>query len=288
MSTILFSVVLVLLAGWTTAQYDATEALAALYYCKATYCTPANLPSWSCSVCVKHHPQFTAVTVLHGPQTGLLAITGYNPTSNQIVVAFRGSDNIKNWIADLNYSFTNFPDCSGCQVHEGFYEAWQEVESGILNSVSSLGASYPSASYLITGHSLGAAVALLAALKLGQTLSAPPSLYTFGEPRVGNPTFVNWAVTILQGGVQYRVTHASDPVPHVPPLDFGFLHVPHELWYDNNGDSSYSNCQDSASGEDPNCSDSTVPAAIWDHVMYLGHCTTCDRQPSPITGLCPL
>ena len=166
---------------------------------------------------------------------------------------------------------------------------WHSVKTGVLASVATLTSTYPNAdSMLITSHSLGASISLFAALDLAHLYpSWTQHLYNFGEPRVGTEIFAQWAVTQLQDGKQFRVTHKRDPVPHVPPMSFNFLHTPHELWYDNDGDSSWKDCRDSASGEDPHCSDSELPIDIRDHLRYLGKCTTCERQPDS-EGKCPL
>ncbi len=46
--------------------------------------------------------------------------------------------------------------------------------------------------------------------------------YNYGCLRVGNPAFV----TFLKSKVPsiFRVVHNKDPVPHLPPYDFGYIH----------------------------------------------------------------
>jgi hypothetical protein len=163
---------------------------------------------------------------------------------------------------------------TGCEVHRGFLQEWQSLSSGVLSDVQSMVSQY-GAPVFVTGHSLGAAVSILAAMDIITSITADVTVYNFGEPRVGNPMFAAWAASQLQAGMQFRVTHQRDPVPHVPPEDFGFLHCPHELWYDNDGDTQYSNCNDSPTAEDPACSDSVIPFGIDDHLLYLGICTEC-------------
>jgi hypothetical protein len=201
-------------------------------------------------------------------------------TYGQIVVGFRGTHNFENWIQDLTFGKVPYPNtkCSGCEVHHGFLEEWQSYSSQILSAVSGLLQSNPSAPIFVTGHSLGAAVSLLAALDIINILGVPASqvtLYNFGEPRLGDPAFAAWASSVLNYGKQFRVTHKRDPVPHVPPEAFGFLHTPHELWYDNDGNTTWTDCADSATAEDPNCSDSVLPIDVDDHLLYLGVCTEC-------------
>ena len=263
-----------LTASTVDATYNPATALSALYYSKIAYCPSADIASWDCPPCKQYHSGITSQKVFEGDYSSQ-SYTAYNGATNQIIVAFRGSSNIGNWIADLSFKKIPYPACSGCEVHEGFYEVWQGLRTPMMASINSLISTYPTASIFVTGHSLGAAVSIHAGVDIASNLRKPVTVYNFGEPRVGNQAFAQWATTVLSSGEQYRVTHKADPVPHLPPMSWGYLHTPHELWYDNNGDSSYQNCTDSASAEDSKCSDSTIPIAISDHLLYLGICTEC-------------
>ena len=76
-------------------------------------------------------------------------------------------------------------------VHSGFLAAYGLVVSNVRNTVNNLLAKYRGAKLIITGHSLGGAIAILAGadLSMYHTVSA---IYTFGQPRVGNAAFSNW------------------------------------------------------------------------------------------------
>ena len=88
--------------------------------------------------------------------------------------------------------------------------------------LSDLTAKYPGYSILVTGHSLGGALATLSTY-LGITCEMdgkdPPFkdrlvyVYTFGEPRVGNYPFA--ADYDARNGNHYRLIYNRDPVPHV-------------------------------------------------------------------------
>ncbi len=78
-----------------------------------------------------------------------------------------------------------------------------------------------------TGHSLGGAVATLAAAYLRAAGNAV-DLYTYGSPRVGNDAFANFVSA--QAGLEIRVTHLDDPVPRLPPLLFSYRHTSPEYW----------------------------------------------------------
>jgi predicted lipase len=72
---------------------------------------------------------------------------------------------------------------------------------------------------LVTGHSLGAALALLCAadLKRSGVVGSGIKLYDYGSPRVGNRAFANYMYNLLGSGAVMRVVHAKDAVPHLPP-----------------------------------------------------------------------
>lgn len=91
----------------------------------------------------------------------------------------------------------------------------------MLDAIKRLRQENPDYKLVITGHSLGGAVATLAAAvfrKQGLELT----LYTFGSPRVGNEALAKY---ISASGTNFRVTHLNDPVPRLPPLTLGYRHI---------------------------------------------------------------
>lgn len=123
---------------------------------------------------------------------------------------------------------------AGCLAHTGFYASWAEVASRVLAAVAAAKAANPTYQVVVTGHSLGGAVATLAAAYLREDGHAA-DLYTYGSPRVGNRAFVQF-VTDQPGG-EYRITHADDPVPRLPPILFNYRHTSPEYWIDEGSDS---------------------------------------------------
>jgi len=99
-------------------------------------------------------------------------------------------------------------------VHSGFLEALASVWDPISNALSGLGVPV-----FYAGHSLGAALATLAAAR-----RPPDAVYTFGSPLVGDSDF---AATLSQAPV-FRIVDGSDLVTRVPPEDLGFVHVGEE------------------------------------------------------------
>ena len=127
------------------------------------------------------------------------------------VLAFRGSDDVAAWATNLNARPA--PWRGGGNAHRGFAEAldavWPEVEAGLARTAGPL---------LLTGHSLGAALATLAA-----SLRPEAALYTFGSPRVGDGGFE--AATRRRPGYAARYVNHRDVVCRVPSARLGYRHM---------------------------------------------------------------
>jgi hypothetical protein len=157
---------------------------------------------------------------------------------------------------------------------------------------------HPKSPVYITGHSLGAAIALHAAVEVagGSHASRFAGMYTFGQPRVGNSAFATWAASTLGRSPHFRVTHRRDPVPHLPLEVMGFRHPEREvsplvgqgrrarsrrmervtwlatrlqIFYSGSSEGSYKGCD--GSGEDSSCSDKyALDVLVTDHTEYVG------------------
>lgn len=115
------------------------------------------------------------------------------------------------------------------RVHQGFYNAFERLSDGargIKKAVEELHSSSGNVPIYITGHSLGGALAQIAAAVLGSDQIA--ACYTFGSPRVGNSIFDLWVKP-----PSYRVINYADIVPQVP------FPVPFILDYRHSGDPRY-------------------------------------------------
>ncbi len=131
------------------------------------------------------------------------------------VLVFRGTEQkTEDYVTDLEAGKIFLID-SKVGIHEGFLEAFNSVWSSISRELSGL-----SCPLFFTGHSLGAALATLAA-----AWHAPKALYTFGSPRVGNEYFA----ATLASLPHYRVVDDEDVITTVPPEVLGFSHTGTEL-----------------------------------------------------------
>lgn len=90
------------------------------------------------------------------------------------MLSFRGSRTLSNWIANLNTALIASSLCSGCEVHQGFWDDYQTVASTLKSKIDSAQKQYPGYALVITGHSLGGALAMLCGTDLhnqGYTLT---------------------------------------------------------------------------------------------------------------------
>ncbi|KAK6383039.1 hypothetical protein LTS17_003709 [Exophiala oligosperma] len=117
--------------------------------------------------------------------------------------------------------------CSGCQAHSGFLDSWNSAKSIVQGAVDGARQANPSYSIVSTGHSLGGALATLAAADLRNS-GYNIALYTYGSPMVGNVALATFITG--QSGGNYRVTHANDIVPKLPGYPLGFASVSPEYW----------------------------------------------------------
>jgi len=116
------------------------------------------------------------------------------------------------------------------KVHKGFADAHGKSANEVLSAVKSGLQSTGTNSVLVTGHSLGAAIAAMDALMLRQNLDSSVSInaVVFGLPRGGNVAFANLIDSQLGNQFTY-VTHGNDPVPNLPPRDLGYQHSAGEV-----------------------------------------------------------
>jgi triacylglycerol lipase len=124
-------------------------------------------------------------------------------------LAFRGTEvNPRDWATDLRAWPCDWVE--GGQVHEGFAAALAVVWSDLAPRLADA-----PGRRIYTGHSLGAALATLAA-----SHRPPHALYTYGSPRVGDEAFLR----TLSAFESHRFTNCCDMICRVPPEAFGYRH----------------------------------------------------------------
>lgn len=148
------------------------------------------------------------------------------------VVCFRGTQEKRDWLTDLDSARIDYerPDGTNTkwQVHRGFWTAYALVADRLLEAIEGFGRK----PLLITGHSLGGALAAIAALDLAGRCSSS-RVYTFGQPRVGDAYFVGALDNAVLG--YHRFVNNNDVVPRVPFAGWGFRHSGRLNHFDHQG-----------------------------------------------------
>tara|TARA_B100001113_G_scaffold353753_1_gene359617 strand:- start:8894 stop:9652 length:759 start_codon:yes stop_codon:yes gene_type:complete len=144
---------------------------------------------------------------------------------NDLWFAFRGTEpsKLNDVMADLNL-IKNAAKAGG-KVHSGFQQEVNDLWMDILAEIEHNQQLKVQKDIYMTGHSLGAAMATIAA-----TRHAPVELFTFGSPRVGGPKFIkNIKCPHL------RFMNNNDIVCRIPPAWLGFKHHGEMIYFGRNG-----------------------------------------------------
>ena len=178
---------------------------------------------------VAAHPAVAAMT----KDTNIFGLMGRNPASRTAFVSFRGTSDIEDWVADIDAIPAGYlPIATFGQVHSGFQDVYQLIRGSIAAKLATATAGCDQ--ILITGHSLGAALAVLAAPDISRNMppnNIEPRLITFGGPRVGLSDFAAAFDAAIESC--YRVVNFLDIVPYLPPTPY--VHVGAQITVDSGG-----------------------------------------------------
>ncbi len=190
-------------------QFDRKYALERLVSAEAAYDLKLISKGWTVS------------GTLQPDNFGFVATKG-----DEILISFRGTQHEREWLED--FDGLSVPNLYGQgHVHQGFQIQYTAIRKSLL---ALLRWTMPQ-SVSITGHSLGAALAVLAAADLTQQSKIPRiRVYTFAGPRVGTPGFSNWFDGLVPDC--YRICNLWDIVTHLPSQILGYSHVGHGVLID--------------------------------------------------------
>ncbi|MBE9044826.1 lipase family protein [Pleurocapsales cyanobacterium LEGE 10410] len=191
----------------------------------------------------------TILSKLKALDSEFLAVEGFSFKSSQgiviqhknyVVAVFRGTDELVDWLDNVKAFPIKGPLGN---VHSGFYNALLDiwVRQGMWDSIQQLrergsefddselpvwlrGLKKPKRSLWLTGHSLGGAMATLAAAWLAERKIPFSGAYTFGQPRVGDENFQVAFDTKLNKRF-FRFQNNNDIVTRVPARLMGYEHV---------------------------------------------------------------
>jgi predicted lipase len=158
-------------------------------------------------------------------------VTGYvaiDRTRGLTILSFRGTHSARNWLANIDARKISIDLCPGCRAHQGFWKSWSEARTGVMAALTSAAQSNPTFKVVVVGHSLGGAIAAFAATEI-RNGGVNADLYTYGAPRIAGSSLSDYITNQNRGG-NFRVTHADDMVPRLPPMFLGFEHISPEYW----------------------------------------------------------
>ncbi|MEE9129800.1 MAG: lipase family protein [Phycisphaerales bacterium] len=123
------------------------------------------------------------------------------------------------------------------KVHEGFNDSFRSVWTDVRDQIRAYQTGGQSVWF--TGHSLGAALAALATAEMMVDDRPVHGLYTFGQPRVGDPDFAD-RFNLRIDGRAFRYVNNNDIVTRVPPrkvpaLNVEYSHVGAMKYFDSEG-----------------------------------------------------
>ena len=149
------------------------------------------------------------------------------------IIVFRGTQTGREWLNNLTALQRPYTDPISGQyfgrVHEGFIRNYLKIIQPLPRQVAeTLNSSIPC---YVTGHSLGASQATIAALDIALNvprLRPQLQLYTYASPRVGDKTFATLHSRMIPNS--YRVVNLADTFTLLPPTKTvgTYLHIGQE------------------------------------------------------------
>ncbi|KAH7402534.1 Alpha/Beta hydrolase protein [Pyrenochaeta sp. MPI-SDFR-AT-0127] len=263
-------------------RFKLMQQYASAAYCANNYNSPGNQVECASGNCPLVQEADSTTLIEYSREETSTDVTGFvavDHTNKLIVVSFRGSASIDAWRTNLAFDTTSTDICSGCTAHRGFWNSWVDARDRVTPAVKQAVTDFPSYKVVVTGHSLGAAIATLAAASLrnsGYTVA----LYNFGSPRIGGSKISSYISN--QPGGNYRVTHWNDPVPKVPLVIMGYVHISPEYYINkpNRQDVQPGDIQTFEGANNMKGNAAWLMMDIDAHRWYFGSVYTCDAKKS--------
>jgi triacylglycerol lipase len=158
---------------------------------------------------------------------GVLAQNNTDPTSYVAIV--RGTEGIVEWVIDAEFLLIPHPRYADVHVEQGFWNIYQTMSladpaTGLTthqNAAEGVAEVVREGTVVVTGHSLGSALATYFADDLAERLGSRASACLFASPRTGDSAWANLFATNVK---EYRLfNYILDIVTHVPTLGYATL-----------------------------------------------------------------
>ena len=142
-------------------------------------------------------------------------------SKKELWFAFRGTEPTKLNDIAADLKVTRNSALAGGKVHSGFQDELDELWADCLKEIEANSKLKTPRTIYLTGHSLGAAMATIAATRI-----EAECLFTFGSPRVGGKRLVQELKCPHQ-----RFVNNNDIVTKVPPQILGYVHCGEERYF---------------------------------------------------------
>jgi len=150
------------------------------------------------NICAKYNIKVKTINCIKNAHTAANVIK----TENCCIVVFKGTDDVFDVMTDLDF----FPKSTPMgTVHRGFYNAFSKIYPKLKSYLD-----LTENKIFLTGHSLGAALAVLCSAHFRHK---NPTLITFGSPRVGTKSFIDY---VSRDVLHIRWENTNDVVCHSP------------------------------------------------------------------------
>ncbi|HEX4594805.1 MAG TPA: lipase family protein [Bryobacteraceae bacterium] len=160
-------------------------------------------------------------------ESNIFGLVAWNQATSTALVSFRGTQTIMDWIDDVDTVTVPYISVPGAGfVHMGFQLVYEHIRRNVAQIVTNNCKGLTR--LLVTGHSLGGAVAVLGGYDIAKNVTpgVVPELYTLAGPLAGAPDFAANFNKLIP--VCHRIVNFMDVVPQVPlpPL---YEHVGQEI-----------------------------------------------------------
>jgi len=168
--------------------------------------------------------------VIHSSEFNNVKFDVGKKTINQqtyVMISIRGTnkdDLVSNWCSNLAAAPKKWNDGKLCflavcgtnpAAHGGFYDVYKGIWTQLNNVLYDNSLTYNNCKFIVTGHSLGGAIAELITLRLSEKVSDPQKIvcYGFASPPVGNSSLVNHAGETHIRNRIHKLMNTDDIVP---------------------------------------------------------------------------
>lgn len=163
---------------------------------------------------------------------------------NICYVIFRGSESVTDFVKDAEISKSKVPYGNyntKIRIHSGFSDCYESIRIELFERIFKK----PCEHIILAGHSLGGAISILCYIDLIYNFHDKKifenkllSVYTFGQPKVGNKYFVN-SLKRRTNNKRYkyvRVVNGDDIVAKVPTIEYyhfedELINIGDKKWY---------------------------------------------------------